>query len=55
MLGAMSTLAITFDDIRAAADRLHGVAHRTPVLRSRTADERSGAVTDIAYFELAGS
>ena len=43
MLGAMSTLAITFDDIRAAADRLHGVAHRTPVLRSRTADERSGA------------
>lgn len=37
------TLAITLDDVRAAADRLDGVAHRTPVLRSRTADERSGA------------
>ena len=37
------TLAITFDDVRAAANRLAGVAHRTPVLRSRTADQRSGA------------
>jgi threo-3-hydroxy-L-aspartate ammonia-lyase len=36
-------LTISFDDIRAAADRLAGVAHRTPVLTSRTADERSGA------------
>jgi threonine dehydratase len=36
-------LAIHFDDIRAAADRLAGVAHRTPVLSSRTADERTGA------------
>jgi threonine dehydratase len=36
-------LAITFADIEAAAARLHGVAHRTPVLRSRTADERTGA------------
>ena len=43
MLGAMSTLAITFDDIRAAADRLHGVAHRTPVLRSNSIDEMLGA------------
>lgn len=39
----MNTLAITPDDIRAAATRLAGVAHRTPVLRSRTADERTGA------------
>ena len=38
-----SSLAINFDDISAAAARLAGVAHRTPVLRSRTADERSGA------------
>lgn len=37
------SLAIHFDDIRAAADRLAGVAHRTPVLSSRTADERTGA------------
>ena len=37
------TLAITFDDVRAAAGRLAGVAHRTPVLSSRSADERSGA------------
>jgi threonine dehydratase len=37
------TLAIEFDDIRQAAQRLAGVAHRTPVLRSRSADERSGA------------
>lgn len=37
------TLAITFDDVRAAAGRLAGVAHKTPVLTSRTADERCGA------------
>ncbi len=37
------TLAIDFDDVRQAAQRLAGVAHRTPVQRSRQADERSGA------------
>ena len=37
------TLAITFADVRAAADRLAGVAHKTPVLTSRTADARCGA------------
>jgi threonine dehydratase len=36
-------LAISFDDVTAAAARLHGIAHRTPVLTSRTADARSGA------------
>jgi threonine dehydratase len=36
-------LAIEFDDITQAAQRLAGVAHRTPVLRSRQADERTGA------------
>lgn len=33
----------TFDDVVAASQRLSGVAHRTPVLTSRTADARSGA------------
>jgi threonine dehydratase len=37
------TLAITHDDITAAAARIAGVAHRTPVLRSRTFDARTGA------------
>ncbi|MFT0169736.1 threo-3-hydroxy-L-aspartate ammonia-lyase [Paraburkholderia mimosarum] len=39
----MSTLPITFEDVVAAHDRLRGVAHRTPVLTSRTANERTGA------------
>ena len=39
---AMS-LAIDFNDVQQAAQRLAGVAHRTPVLHSRSADERSGA------------
>ena len=30
-------------DVRAAADRLAGVAHKTPVMTSRLADERAGA------------
>ena len=34
---------ITIDDVRAAAARLDGVAHRTPVLHSRTLDARTGA------------
>lgn len=34
---------ITHADIAAASDILHGVAHRTPVLTSRQADERTGA------------
>jgi threonine dehydratase len=38
-----STLPITAVDVDAAAERLRGVAHRTPVLTSRTADQRSGA------------
>ncbi len=33
----------TYDDVLAAAGRLAGQAHRTPVLTSRTADERTGA------------
>jgi threo-3-hydroxy-L-aspartate ammonia-lyase len=33
----------TYDDVRAAAGRLAGHAHRTPVLRSRLVDEQVGA------------
>ncbi|MEU8687748.1 threo-3-hydroxy-L-aspartate ammonia-lyase [Streptomyces sp. NPDC048665] len=34
---------VTFDDVRAAAARLAGVAHRTPVLTSRTLNSLVGA------------
>jgi len=37
------SLPITLQDVRAAADRLAGVVHRTPVMTSRRADERAGA------------
>jgi len=40
---AWMSLPITLQDVRAAADRLAGVAHRTPVMTSRQADERAGA------------
>lgn len=36
-------VSVRFDDIAAASRRIAGHAHRTPVLRSRTADERLGA------------
>lgn len=36
-------LAIAFADVAAAAERLRGVAHRTPARTSRTVDERTGA------------
>jgi threonine dehydratase len=36
-------LTVTLDDVRAAAARLEGVAHRTPVFTSRTLNERAGA------------
>ena len=35
--------AASIDDVRAAAERLRGVAHRTPVVTSRTLDARTGA------------
>ncbi len=35
--------AISFDDVLAAAERLRGVAHWTPVLTSHTLDEMTGA------------
>jgi threonine dehydratase len=37
------TLPVAFADVRTAADRLSGVAHRTPVLSSRSLDERLNA------------
>ncbi|MCG8353171.1 MAG: threo-3-hydroxy-L-aspartate ammonia-lyase [Chloroflexales bacterium] len=38
----MNQLAITFDDIQAAAARLRGIANRTPVHTSRTLDAMTG-------------
>jgi threo-3-hydroxy-L-aspartate ammonia-lyase len=38
-----NALPVSYDDVAAAAKRLAGVAHRTPVLTSRTADEATGA------------
>ncbi|MEA2321025.1 MAG: threo-3-hydroxy-L-aspartate ammonia-lyase, partial [Solirubrobacteraceae bacterium] len=42
MAAQRDALPISIDDVRAAAARLHGVAHRTPVLTSRTLDRRWG-------------
>ena len=39
----MSNLPITFEDVAAAHERIRDVAHRTPVLTSRTANELAGA------------
>ncbi len=33
----------TFDDVDLAAHRIEGIAHRTPVVTSRTVDQRTGA------------
>jgi threonine dehydratase len=37
-----AALPVAFDDVVAAARRLHGVANRTPVVTSRTLDARTG-------------
>ena len=36
-------MSIELEDVERAAERLSGVAHRTPVLTSRTLDQRTGA------------
>ncbi len=36
-------MTLTFSDIQSAATRIAGIAHRTPVLTSRTADAATGA------------
>jgi threonine dehydratase len=38
-----TALPISLDDVQAAAGRIAGVAHRTPLLRSRTLEARAGA------------
>jgi threonine dehydratase len=43
MNAPVQPLPVTYADIEAAAARLAGQAHRTPVLRSRTVDARVGA------------
>lgn len=45
----VSELPISFDDVRAAAERLRGVANRTPVMTSRTFDEMAGGAR--VYFK----
>ena len=39
----MTDLPISLDDVRSAATKIRGVAHRTPVLTSRTLDHIAGA------------
>ncbi len=48
---------VGIDDVRAAAQRLRGVAHRTPVVASRTLDEWVGAhaVLKAELFQRTGS
>lgn len=36
-------MPVTFADVQAAAGRLRGIVHRTPVITSRTLDEQTGA------------
>ncbi|MEU6763978.1 pyridoxal-phosphate dependent enzyme [Streptomyces sp. NPDC046853] len=52
-----AALPVTFDDVRAAAVRLRGVVHRTPVLTSRTLNARVGAEVFIKCenFQRAGA
>jgi threonine dehydratase len=42
-MSAATGVPITFADVQAAAGRIAGVAHRTPVLTSRTLDAMTGA------------
>jgi threonine dehydratase len=55
--GVVSDPVVEFADIRAAAARLAGVAHRTPVLTSRTLDELTGATVFLKCenFQRAGA
>ena len=39
----MTDLAISYEDVLAAAGRIEGIAHRTPILTSSTADSLTGA------------
>lgn len=48
----MQDTPLGLQDIRAAAERLAGVAHRTPVLTSRTLDDRVGATVGLKAEHL---
>lgn len=52
-----ASLPVTLDDVRAAAGRLAGIAHRTPVLTSRTLDARVGATVFVKgeHLQRAGA
>ncbi|MGW6061838.1 pyridoxal-phosphate dependent enzyme [Streptomyces sp. NPDC055189] len=52
-----AALPVTFDDVRAAAARLRGIVHRTPVLTSRTLNTLVGAEVFIKCenFQRAGA
>jgi threonine dehydratase len=52
-----ASLPISFDDVQAAAARIEGRAHRTPLLRSRTLDARVGAAVALKAenFQRAGA
>jgi threonine dehydratase len=43
MADSGNSLSVTLADVEAAARRLEGIAHRTPVMSSRTADARADA------------
>jgi threonine dehydratase len=51
------TPVITLSDVEAAAARLEGIVHRTPVLTSRTLDARTGAAVHLKAecFQRGGS
>ncbi len=53
----MITLLPTYADVEAAARRLEGVAHRTPIMHSRTLDRLTGATLffKCENFQRAGS
>lgn len=55
--GGRAVAVITPDDVLAAARRLEGVAHRTPVMTSSTLDERTGvhAFLKTECFQRTGS
>ena len=43
----------TYEDVIAASARLKGVAHRTPVLTSRTINDETGAELDFLRSDVA--
>ena len=53
----LDTALPTFEHVRSAAQRVRGVAHRTPVMTSRTLDERVGARVFLKCenFQLVGA